>query len=83
LFFQRITYGHSGTGVYPILRRALLDDAGSVASAHFDFSDLDYSIKHESAMVFFDTVFPFGDTFDPEVRGTRITLIDQYENSRP
>lgn len=83
MFFQRITYGHSGTGVYPILRRALLDDAGSVASAHFDFSDLDYSIKHESAMVFFDTVFPFGDTFDPEVRGTRITLIDQYENSRP
>lgn len=59
-------------------RQALLDDATYLESAYFDFSDLEYTIEHESAMVFFDTVFPFGRAFDLEVHGERVTLVDQY-----
>lgn len=79
-FVSHLSEAHWNVIFHDLLRQrtALLDDASALALAYFDFSDLEYSIEHESAMVFFDTVFPFGRAFDLEVRRTRITLIDQY-----
>lgn len=79
-FVSHLSEAHWNVLYHDLLRQreALLEDATALESAYFDFTDLEYSIEHESAMVFFDTVFPFGRPFDLEVRGARVTLIDQY-----
>jgi hypothetical protein len=79
-FVSHLSDAHWNVLYHDLLRQreALLEDATALESANFDFTDLEYSIEHESAMVFFDTVFPFGRPFDLEVRGARVTLIDQY-----
>jgi hypothetical protein len=79
-FVSHLSEAHWNVFYHDLLqqRGALLDDASALKSARFDFSDLEQSIENGSAMVFFDTVFPFGMPFDLEVHGTRVTLFDQY-----